>query len=397
MNSVVHALGRPLANFWLTWSSDSWRQLPSPVDSPAVHSSGANADRVLLMGSGIAVGYGVVSHELALGGQLARHLTGLTHRGVDIDIVARARMLLVEATQLYADADLARFDASLLVVGDLEAFQLMPSTTFREQLRALVTLLDRSEPDAFLLTVSIDSIGVPAPSSYMTTVARRAREFATIMLEECEGTRVRRITISPGIDGAATVGRDEYVQWAASIAPGMVGSLNAAACGRLSAKNPIVDEDGRLRALAELDVLDETGNPQFDEVVQMARNLFGTDIAALNFIGADRLWVTSFAGSHPGNMARSEAVCAITIQRPELLVIEDLSADPRFRDRSWVGGVGGPRFYAGYPIESPDGHRVGSLCLIDSKPRRFSDRDHSLLRQLALRLQGMVGNREPRR
>lgn len=63
---VAYVIVRPLVRLWLSTSSQSWRALPQPTDSPVVHAAGADPDRVLLIGSGINVGYGVVSHDLAL-------------------------------------------------------------------------------------------------------------------------------------------------------------------------------------------------------------------------------------------------------------------------------------------------------------------------------------------
>ena len=202
------------------------------------------------------------------------------------------------------------------------------------------------------------------------------------------------ITVPIVRQGDGAVNRDDYLGWASSIAPQMVSALNASAYRRMSAIDGLINEDDRLAALRDMGVLNDVSNPRFDDVVEMARNLFGTDTAALSFIDIDRVWIKSFAGIDPGQLSRSEGVCALTIQRSELLVIEDLSIDPRYR--SWVRRTGGPRFYAGYPIESGNGQRVGSLCLLDSKPRKFSERDHTLLRQLALRIQAIAGDVERR-
>ena len=381
----------------MKYSGNCWHRLATPLDSPSVHSDGPNADRVLLMGSGIAVGFGVLSHDLALGGNLARRLAESTERGVDVDIAAKPEMLIVDAVEMYSCTDLTRYDASLLVLGDIEALQLLPVKSFRSQVRHLVRLLDSCEPHAFVLVaVAVASAGIPNPSAYARAVAERARDFVMILIEECEGLRVTPITVPIVKHGDGVVNREDYLGWASSIAPQMVSALNASAYRRMSAIDGPVNEDDRLAALRDMGVLNDVSNPRFDDVVEMARNLFGTDTAALSFIDTDRVWVKSFAGINPGQLPRSEGVCALTIQRSELLVIEDLSVDPRFRDRTWVRRIGGPRFYAGYPIESVDGHRVGALCLLDSKPRKFSERDHALLRQLALRIQAIAGDRERR-
>lgn len=395
MDSLVHAIARPLADAWMKHSGNGWRQLPTPLDTPSVHSDGPNSDRILLMGSGIANGYGVLTHDLALGGNLARRLTESTVRGVDVDITAKPEMLIVEAIETYSCADLSRYDASLLILGDIEALQLLPVKSFRSQVRKLVRLLDSCAPHAFVLMgMAVASAGIPSPSAYARAVAERARHFVMILTEECEGLRVTPITVPVVEHGDGVVNRHDYLGWASSIAPQMVSALNRSACRRTSAIHGPIDEDDRLAALRDMGVLNDSRNPRFDDVVEMARNLFGTDTAALSFIDTDRQWVKSFAGINPGELTRSEGVCSLTIQRSELLVIEDLSVDPRFCDRSWVRRIGGARFYAGYPIESVDGHRVGALCLLDSKPRKFSERDHALLRQLALRIQALVGDRK---
>ena len=395
MDNIVHAVARPLADAWMKYSGNGWRQLPTPLDSPSVHSHGPNADRVLLMGSGIAVGFGVLSHDLALGGNLARRLTDSTERGVDVDIAAKSEMLILDAVEMYSCADLTRYDASLLVLGDTEALQLLPVKSFRSQVRNLVGLLDSRAPHAFVLMgMAVASAGIPNPSAYGRVVAQRARDFVTILREECEGLRVTPITVPIVRQGDGAVNRDDYLGWASSIAPQMVSALNASACWRTSAIHGPIDENDRLAALRDMGVVNDTRNPRLDNVVEIARNLFGTDTAALNFIDTDRVSVKSFAGINPGDLSRSEGVCSLTILRSELLVIEDLRADPRFCYRSWVRRSGGPRFYAGYPIESVDGQRVGALCLLDSTPRKFSARDHTLLRQLALRIQAIVGDWE---
>ncbi|GGK84436.1 hypothetical protein GCM10007382_00530 [Salinibacterium xinjiangense] len=395
MDSLVHAIARPLADVWMKYSGNGWRQLPTPLDSPSVHSDGPNADRVLLMGSGIAVGFGVLSHDLALGGNLARRLAESTERGVNVDIAAKSEMSIVDAVEMYSRADLTRYDTSLLVLGDIEALQLLPVKSFRSQVRNLVRLLDSCAPHAFVLMgMAVASAGIPNPSAYARAVAERARDFVIILIEECEGLRVTPITVPIVKHGDGVVNREDYLGWASSIAPQMVSALNASACRRMSAIHGPINEDARLAALRDMGVLNDIRNPRFDDVVEMARNLFGTDTAALSFIDTDRVWIKSFAGINPGQLSRSEGVCSLTIQRSELLVIEDLSVDPRFRDRSWVRRIGSPRFYAGYWIESVDGQRVGALCLLDSKPRKFSERDHALLRKLALRIQAIAGDRE---
>ena len=70
--------------------------------------------------------------------------------------------------------------------------------------------------------------------------------------------------------------------------------------------------------------------------------------------------------------------------------IDDVTADDRFRDLPWASGASPLRFYAGYPVEAPDGHRVGALCIVDTRLRDFSDAEATLLRELALQAQTLL-------
>jgi GAF domain-containing protein len=83
-----------------------------------------------------------------------------------------------------------------------------------------------------------------------------------------------------------------------------------------------------------------------------------------------------------------------------MFVVEDASRDETFSGHPWVVGQDHVRFYAGYPLEAPEGARVGALCVVDTKPRQFSRTEAALLRELALRVQGLIwtqsGSRRPR-
>jgi len=103
----------------------------------------------------------------------------------------------------------------------------------------------------------------------------------------------------------------------------------------------------------------------------------------------------SASGMEPTVLPRSESFCDTTIRRTGHLVIEDASLDSRYSDYTVVTGPPHVRFYAGYPLEAPDGQRVGALCVMDTKPRRFSEQDATALRNLAVSVQRHLYQERP--
>lgn len=142
------------------------------------------------------------------------------------------------------------------------------------------------------------------------------------------------------------------------------------------------NEAGRLAALKTLKILDTPPEQRFDRITALARNLFQVPIALVSLVDHDRQWFKSRAGLDATETPRSVSFCGHAILTEELFVIEDATADERFRDNPLVTGPPFVRFYAGVPLNA-GGFRVGTLCLIDQQPRRFGDRDRGLLKGLA--------------
>jgi hypothetical protein len=148
-----------------------------------------------------------------------------------------------------------------------------------------------------------------------------------------------------------------------------------------------LDELARQSTLDALQILDTAPEERFDRITLTARDLLGTTSAAITFIDKDRHWFKSRLGVDMAEMPRFSSLCDITIQRREHFAIENAALDPRFVDNPMVVAAPHLRFYAGYPIEAPNGVRVGTLSVFDPNPRSFSDADAALLRGLALMVQ----------
>ncbi|GJD55400.1 Blue-light-activated protein [Methylobacterium dankookense] len=125
----------------------------------------------------------------------------------------------------------------------------------------------------------------------------------------------------------------------------------------------------RLAALAAYDILDTPAETGFDDVAQLAALVCAAPVALVSLIGPDRLWFKAAVGFAASAVPLGVAICTHAVAAADLLVIPDLAADPRTRDNPYVTGAPGFRFYAGAPLRSPDGHALGSLCVLDTEPR----------------------------
>jgi len=144
------------------------------------------------------------------------------------------------------------------------------------------------------------------------------------------------------------------------------------------------NEAKRLAVLQRYRILDTAYEAIFDEIAIVAAQVCGTPMSAVSLVDAERQWFKARVGLKVAETTRDLAFCAHTIMDPaHLLVVSDATTDERFASNPLVTGDPGIRFYAGAPLVAPDGSAVGTLCVIDSKPRQLSVAQLEVLRQLA--------------
>ncbi|WP_246526233.1 GGDEF domain-containing protein [Plastoroseomonas hellenica] len=145
-----------------------------------------------------------------------------------------------------------------------------------------------------------------------------------------------------------------------------------------------ISEAERLRVLRSYEVLDTASEAAFDELTRLAAQITGSPIALVSLLDADRQWFKAQVGMEVGQTGRDLAFCAHAILRPqEMLVVPDAQLDPRFLDNPLVTGAPHIRFYAGAPLVSPEGHALGTLCVIDRAPRDITPAQREALGTLA--------------
>jgi diguanylate cyclase (GGDEF)-like protein len=143
------------------------------------------------------------------------------------------------------------------------------------------------------------------------------------------------------------------------------------------------NETARLASLRALNILDTVPEERFDRLTRLAKRLFGVPIAIVSLVDENRQWFKSCVGVDVRETARDISFCAHAILHDDVLLIPNALADERFHDNPLVAGDPGIRFYAGYPLTMGEGNKLGTLCLIDMKPRELQDEDLDLLRDLA--------------
>ncbi|CAN5241422.1 GAF domain-containing sensor histidine kinase [soil metagenome] len=144
------------------------------------------------------------------------------------------------------------------------------------------------------------------------------------------------------------------------------------------------NEAERLAALDSYQILDTAPEEDFDDVARLASYICDTPIAMVSLIDADRQWFKANIGPVPvRETSRDLSICAHTILSDELCVVPDAALDPRFFDNPFVtGGYPQVRFYAGAPLVTEAGIRLGSLCVIDTKARELTQKQRDSLTAL---------------
>ncbi len=145
-----------------------------------------------------------------------------------------------------------------------------------------------------------------------------------------------------------------------------------------------VTEQERLKALAALHLLDSPREERFDRITRIAANLLDMPIAIITLVDAERQWFKSTYGLAVQETPRSISFCGHAILGDSTFIIPNARLDERFWDNPLV--VGGPeiRFYAGHPIQTGDGNKMGTFCVIDHKPRTLTNAELELITDLAM-------------
>jgi hypothetical protein len=338
------------------------------IASARIHRSGLDAQRVLLVGDHSFVDGEAGSEGARLAGRLADRVSALTGRGLDLDVVwdlAPALQAVGAATGAWR---LWRYEAVVVLVRDAQlhdgrwrssritrlAQRVIPELA--EASRVLVVRLhktdDEGQRDGEYAQGVVSSFTVPLDADGLVQgLAQQTDEIAG------RAARMLRTSEAHAAGGGGTTARE-----------------------RRALPEPEVE---RQRAVDRTTEALGGITPHLERVVLMARNTFDVPYAQVNLLDRGRIRTLAYVGM-PGE-GTEHPICTIAVRGSGPTIIADTWDDHRLDGNPHVhGGDVSVRFYAAHPIESPDGYRVGTLCVFDMKPHDIEDVDAGVLRDLAL-------------
>lgn len=387
---VTRILIRQLAAALLRRATPDLADYPRPSDSRRQIAPGPNVDRVLIAGGGIGSGAGVRAQELALPGRLAEALSTATGRGAVVDVAADPGVTAGDTEAMLASARIEHYDAIILTLGTSEAYRLVPVAAWTASLeRVLDALTPRLGRGSVLYITSAAPLSRPLPNDV------GFRRLRTAHADRLDAATAAVVAERPAVRFVATDEPDADVRWnctadydrlARRLAPILRPQLDAISSGPpLSARQLRASRDPELlrqRALERSGLLQPHDDEGLLRLLRNAAAQTGVPVAAVTLIDGDEQRTRAIVGVESLDMPRLYTLCNWTIRKAGAHVETDSStiATP---EHDW-------RFYAGYPLESPDGYRVGALCMLDTTARQADYIDEDTLAQLATRVQNLL-------
>ncbi|MGJ4744969.1 hybrid sensor histidine kinase/response regulator [Leptospira sp. SA-E8] len=143
------------------------------------------------------------------------------------------------------------------------------------------------------------------------------------------------------------------------------------------------NEEERVQALRRYKILDTPPEEKYDGIIKAASLICGTPMALVSLIDSERQWFKARMGLKDKETPRRESFCQFALSENKTLIVEDALLDPRFQQNPYVINDPNIRFYAGAPLRTPDGYVLGTLCVLDSQPKKISEAEIQALEALA--------------
>lgn len=383
MRAALRGVLRPVLAIYFAARVRELQHSVHPVDGTHFTAPGPDSDWVLVVGGGVARGWGVGSQADALPGQIGYALSTRTNRGADVEVIPAGDTTGV--LKALNAAAISQYDVIVLTWGMAHAYTLRSARSWRRIIEGVIkSLLSDSGVKSHIVVLAIPPVRsiLGFNDRLGRIVEAHTRELNEITAAVCmDSERISYIDLPTGRDGITGLTGDgsgastTYQRWGDLIASRLVPYLGRAIPRSENRPN----EAARQAAVDEL-ISRDVPMDEITQIVAAARSAYGTEVAAFTLIDNDLHSTAVISGMPPLTAARVESACDVAMHYSGSTVVADTKADARFRHVPRV------RFYAGHPILSPGGHPVGMLCVMDSKPHTdesLTPVDATLLRELA--------------
>ncbi|MBW4040822.1 MAG: GAF domain-containing protein [Acidobacteria bacterium] len=385
-------IARAAAKLWYTKMIYVQQSVPVPRDSPVIVSGAEDPDRVLLIGNGPTHGWGTVTHELALTGQLARALTRRTTRPTDIRYIGDEMMPIAGVQAWLGDTALAPYDLVLVVLSMNDAIRLTPAQDYRaDMIRLLDRLSVETKPSARVVIAGIQDVdSLPEYRGVAARVGQRRADLLNAITRELvgryDGFQYLEHTAPQAEPGRPYGSPAMYAQWSDTFAEVCAPALDEArALDPYRFQHELSEHDWQWkpgeRIMAEAGSLDA-----LERLAQEAKSHFGADAAWISLMDGDRQFFVANTTPQGRGAPAELSVCQYTVEGDEPLIIENTFRDERTKD-SPLNDLGQLRFYAGAPIKNEEGENIGTFCVLNVLPKPRSSVDEEDLRAWAARAQ----------
>ena len=350
-----------------------------------------------MYGGGVLEGRGLRDHDLGLPGQVADQIAAKSGRGVDLDVIAVADPTASAALHGLRGMRLARYDAVIVVLGEHSVEAKVPEARWEMQFAGLAQIL-LTETAKVTPIALWDSSRVSFPLGFewrTRSLSDSADRLGAVTEQVCALTaRIHYRELSTPIrrpDFASRFAQPTYAEWATEIVTPLYLRLIDAQ-GRIVSVSPEAfrnrpdDERFRQRALESVR-LDAGADAIMSAVVRQTRLMFGAARASINIIDGPVMWQKATTSEEAHRYPREMTACTHAIEHDGLTLINDTQQDPRLAGNPYFQGPDAIRFYAGYPIRTWDGYRIGVLCITDHEPREMRSADLGPLRDFAGRVE----------
>jgi ribonuclease BN (tRNA processing enzyme)/CheY-like chemotaxis protein len=260
--------------------------------------------------------------------------------------------------------------------------------TVEADLRAAFELVADQRPGAVLIEALDDDGGFDLVAAIRSLDGPYGNDVPVIMVGPSEA-RWRPDAIETGIT--------EWLVWpsSSSYVRTKLQAWHLRRSARWQRAEPTADEDTRLAALHALGVLDTAAEDRFDRLTREIAEALDVPVALVSLVDRDRQWFKSRFGTEIVESPRDTSICAHAIHGGDILEVPDALADDRFADNPIVRGEPRIRFYAGMPLRLSDGSAVGTLCVVDHRPRQLNDAQLAELRRVGRMVTAELEAAEP--